>query len=56
MKFELYQDEKNEWRWRLLAANAKSIAESGEGYKRKCDAIHGIHLVMQSEEAEIMEM
>lgn len=56
MKFEIYKDEKEEWRWRLLAGNAKTIAESGEGYKRKCDALHAIHLVMQSEDAEVMEM
>ncbi|HEY8562826.1 MAG TPA: DUF1508 domain-containing protein [Pyrinomonadaceae bacterium] len=33
MKFEIYQDEKGEWRWRLRAANGETIATSGEGYK-----------------------
>jgi uncharacterized protein YegP (UPF0339 family) len=31
---EIYKDKRNEYRWRLKAANHKIIAESGEGYKR----------------------
>lgn len=34
MKFKLYQDNKREWRWRLLASNGKIIADSAEGYKK----------------------
>jgi uncharacterized protein len=56
MKFEMYKDEKDEWRWRLLAGNARQIAESGEGYKNKKDCLHAITLVMDSQEAEVMEM
>lgn len=33
--FEIYQDSKKEWRWRLRARNRKILADSGEGYKRK---------------------
>lgn len=33
MKFELYQDEKGEYRWTLRAKNGKKIADSAEGYK-----------------------
>jgi len=32
MKFELYQDKGGDWRWRLVAKNGKTVAESGEGY------------------------
>lgn len=32
MKFELYKDKAGEWRWRLVAKNGKTIADSGEGY------------------------
>ena len=35
MKFELYKDAKNEWRWTPLARNGRIIGDSGEGYKRK---------------------
>lgn len=30
--FEQYEDGRGEWRWRLVAANGRLIAESGEGY------------------------
>lgn len=34
MKFEFYQDKKKEWRWRLVARNGKTVADSGEGYEK----------------------
>lgn len=34
-RFEVYQDEKSEWRWRLVSRNGRITAESGEGYKGK---------------------
>lgn len=55
MKFQIYQDAKNEWRWRLIAANNRTIADSGEGYENKADCIHGVHLVQGSAKAEIVE-
>jgi uncharacterized protein YegP (UPF0339 family) len=42
MHFELYKDQKHEWRWRLKADNGKTVADSGEGYKNKEDATHEI--------------
>lgn len=44
-QFVLYKDERGEWRWRLYAKNSKILADSGEGYVRKADALHGISLV-----------
>jgi uncharacterized protein YegP (UPF0339 family) len=35
LAFEIYQDARSEWRWRLLAANGKNIGTSGQGYKQK---------------------
>ena len=35
MKVEFYKDGKGEWRWRLRARNGRTVADSGEGYKRK---------------------
>lgn len=39
MHFEIYKDKAGEWRWRLVADNAKVIADSGEGYVEKRDAV-----------------
>jgi uncharacterized protein len=46
-KFEVYKDKGGQWRWRLLASNGKSIAESGEGYKEKKDCLDGIASVQK---------
>jgi len=45
MHFVLYRDVANQWRWTLYASNKRKIADSGEGYWNKSDAIHGIALV-----------
>ena len=45
MKFELFKDNKSEWRWHLKADNGEPIADSAEGYKNKLDCEHGIDLV-----------
>ena len=34
-EYETYQDEAGEWRWRLVEANGRIVAESGEGYDSK---------------------
>ena len=53
--FLIYEDAKKEFRWRLLAANTKTIADSGEGYKNLADCEHAIGLVQQSGSYEIWE-
>lgn len=35
----IYKDRKGEWRWRFVAPNGRIVADSGEGYKRKGNAI-----------------
>lgn len=35
MKFEMYRDNKKEWRWTLFARNGRIVADSGEGYKNR---------------------
>jgi uncharacterized protein YegP (UPF0339 family) len=45
MHFTLYRDRAGEWRWRLVAANGKTVADSGEGYTTKANAEAGIALV-----------
>lgn len=44
-QFQLYQDKAGEWRWRLLAENARSVAASSESYVAKADALNGIDVV-----------
>lgn len=55
MRYQMYQDAANEWRWRLRAANHEIIATSGEGYKNKSDCRHAIDLVKGSANAPVEE-
>lgn len=45
MRFILYRDRKGEFRWRLLAANGRVIADSAEGYKRRRSRDKAIKLI-----------
>ena len=38
-KVEVYKDTADEWRWRIVAGNGRTLADSGEGYKRKARCI-----------------
>jgi uncharacterized protein YegP (UPF0339 family) len=53
--YQRYQDVRLEWRWRLVAANHRIIAESGEGYKSKADCDHAIALVKQSQQVPVWD-
>ena len=55
MKFQVYKDAKSEFRGRLLAANGKIIADSGEGYVSKQSCLNGINLVKQNAAAAPLE-
>ncbi|GAB3593306.1 YegP family protein [Angustibacter peucedani] len=44
-KFELYQDAKGEYRWRLKSGNGQVIATGGEGYSSRSGAENGIAAV-----------
>ena len=53
-KFQIYQDRKGEYRWRLRARNGEIIADSNEGYSSKANCKHGIDLVKeQAASAEV---
>jgi uncharacterized protein YegP (UPF0339 family) len=56
MKFEIYKDEFNEWRWRLKARNGKIVADSAEGYKRKSVCANGIKFLQSADRARIVEV
>ncbi len=46
--FEVYRDNADEWRWRLVASNGNIIADSGEGYKSKQGVQRGIESVKRT--------
>jgi len=39
MKFILYQDHNDRWRWRVKAKNGRIIGAASQGYSDKQDAI-----------------
>ena len=47
-RFELFEDNAEEWRWRLVASNGEIIADSGEGYSSKQGAERGIRSVKRA--------
>jgi uncharacterized protein len=55
MIFEKYRDTQMQWRWRLVASNHKTIADSGEGYNSEADCDHGISLVKSSYSAPVVK-
>lgn len=55
MVYWLYVDTNRQWRWQLLAANNRIIANSGEGYYNKADCLAGINLVAGSSGTPIRE-
>jgi uncharacterized protein YegP (UPF0339 family) len=46
-EFEIYKDERLEFRWRSKANNEKILAESAEGYNNPANCEHAIILVKQ---------
>jgi uncharacterized protein len=55
MYFEVYYEPYQGWRWTLYAANFRKIANSGEGYQNKADALSAINLVKGSVTAPVRE-
>lgn len=56
MTYQLYKDSARQWRWRLLAANYRTIANSGEGYVNRMDCLYAIDLVKGSSKAKVEEV
>ncbi|MDX6699602.1 MAG: hypothetical protein QOE65_2999 [Solirubrobacteraceae bacterium] len=38
MKFVIYIDRAGQYRWRLVAANGRTVGDSGEGYDSRSNA------------------
>ena len=47
-RFELYEDNAGQWRWRLRHRNGNIIADGGEGYTRKYNAQKGLQSVRRN--------
>lgn len=46
-EFEVYSDKKDEWRWRLKHDNGNIIADGGEGYSSKSNALRAVDSVVE---------
>lgn len=55
MAYYVYKDTAGYWRWRLVAANNRIIATSGESYHNKADCVSAISLVKGSASAPVYE-
>jgi uncharacterized protein YegP (UPF0339 family) len=55
MAYYIYKDRQGYWRWRLLASNNRTVADSAESYYNRQDCLHGIELVKGSWTAPIYE-
>jgi uncharacterized protein YegP (UPF0339 family) len=56
MAYYIYEDRQGYWRWYLLGANHRRIADSGEGYHNKQDCRDAIALVKGSATAPVYEV
>ena len=57
MKFEIYPDKKDEYRWRLVSSNGQTIASSGEAFASKANARRAAENVKENAgEADIVEV
>jgi hypothetical protein len=54
-KFEIYKDKSGEFRWRLTHTNGQIIADSGQGYKAKQDALKGISSLKENVTGAVVE-
>lgn len=53
--YYVYKDSQSQWRWRLVAANRKIIAESSESYWNRQDCLYSIQLVKNSNLAPVYD-
>lgn len=54
--FYIYKDQIGHWRWYLVSANNRKIANSGEGYFNKQDCLSAINLVKGSHSSPVYEV
>ena len=47
-RFEVYRDRAGEWRWRLVHWNGNILADSGEGYASRSNAVRAVQGVKRA--------
>jgi Uncharacterized conserved protein len=55
MHYKIYKDRLNQWRWRYVSSNGRTIADSAEGYYNRSDAMNGINLMKASYNSPVYE-
>lgn len=45
---ETYRDRAKGWRWRLRHRNGRIVADCGEGYRRRADALRALSRLMSA--------
>lgn len=53
MKVSIGKDVRGEWRWKLVSPNGRSIAVSGEGYKKRKHALEMVGLILDLESENV---
>ncbi|MAY78483.1 DUF1508 domain-containing protein [Citromicrobium bathyomarinum] len=53
--YKLYKDARSQWRWRYVSSNGRTIADSGESYYNKVDALNGINIMKASYNSPVYE-
>jgi uncharacterized protein YegP (UPF0339 family) len=56
LKFELYKDKADEFRFRVKAGNGEVLATSGEGYKKKASAKNAIESLQKDSDKLTYEL
>jgi uncharacterized protein len=56
MKYEVYKDKKQEFRWRLRHGNGNILSKSSESYKAKADCMRCIENNKNSSTAITVEL
>ncbi len=57
MYFQIYEDKRGEWRWRLKAGNHQIIGGSGEGYTDKDHCKRMVENIRKNAgDADVMEV
>jgi uncharacterized protein YegP (UPF0339 family) len=46
LRFYVYRDDRDEYRWRLIARDDQQIAISAEGYVNRADCVYALNLVV----------
>lgn len=46
-KFRIFPDAIGEWRWRIEASNGDIVADNGEGYKKRAQAVRMVERLLK---------